>query len=880
MTQMRLSLSNFRSYDSATWQFDQPLTLIQGKSGAGKSTIFQAIYWLLYGGYKVRNTAPHSGKSHTWVELELDDLVIRRDTKPNRLTLSDGQRLLEGAEAQQVIDKRFGPADYWLATSYIQQGQRCALLTASDRLSILNRLSFSDDDPDELISRIEERLATETRLLQQYEDDYRQEASQAEEAHPTNPEATPATVTQLEEERRLLTETVAQLQLQHDKNLAKAQLRDELQRQLDQLEAEIVPIDPQLPAQIERLHQAYQQHLAYTRDRPRVEEINRQLAQLPSEYPGDLDRALVEWDIRLQGEEICQRWGVPYQQEAIDAHLERLRQRDAYRKYRQAVTRAGEIDQLLSSLPEGTIEEKELWQIEQDYAIYRDSAAKCAKWNIPYDQASLADRLATLDQLIERAKRVEEDRRKLAEATRLDSEITQLESKLAKLPLTPIPDDKTPLLEERTRQLDIAKRAAQLLPCPHCQGSVRYHEGKLFPDTVRPVDPKVAKALTQEVEALRQQVAQRSSILWERQTIEAKRAPLIKRLEELRYARAAYGQIGDVPQFDLPRLTREREELSQVVVGQVDLELARGRAERLRLQRERDALDLTPVAEVDLTTAEQAYRQLSHVRVIDVPDPRPAQQRRLLEAELAQLTTTDITGWESLPQLRQRLSQQERAQQLIPQRDSLRATIDGLAFDPVDQQLSAAKEQLATVTARHRLDRYSVEMAEYRAYLSAKERELASYRQAVTALANLKSIAQRVQHELLESVVATINSRMEEALGILFEEPISVSLSLYRELKNKKVKPQVNLLISYRGGSYDNIGQLSGGEGDRVSLALAIALNYISGSPFLLLDETLASLDGTYREACTKCLRILDDRKVLVISHEDVEGNYDSCLTI
>jgi len=113
-----------------------------------------------------------------------------------------------------------------------------------------------------------------------------------------------------------------------------------------------------------------------------------------------------------------------------------------------------------------------------------------------------------------------------------------------------------------------------------------------------------------------------------------------------------------------------------------------------------------------------------------------------------------------------------------------------------------------------------------------------------------------------------------------------VTLQLYKQLKTKKrTKPSVNLKIHYRGAEYDNVNQMSGGEGDRVSLGLVLALNRVSTSPILLLDECMASLNDALRESCLQSLRDSvpqgdGGKTILCINHEDVEGNYDDVIRL
>ena len=49
---MKLILENIKSYTNKTFEFNDGITLIQGKSGSGKSSIFHAILFVLFGKFK------------------------------------------------------------------------------------------------------------------------------------------------------------------------------------------------------------------------------------------------------------------------------------------------------------------------------------------------------------------------------------------------------------------------------------------------------------------------------------------------------------------------------------------------------------------------------------------------------------------------------------------------------------------------------------------------------------------------------------------------------------------------------------------------------------------------------------------------------------
>ena len=98
---IQLTLKNFKCYENKVFHFDKGFVLIEGQSGAGKSTILQAIIFVLYGKGKNLKT---SGKTSCSVQLEYEDLIIFRSKSPNKLVINE---MIEGEEAQNIINKKF-----------------------------------------------------------------------------------------------------------------------------------------------------------------------------------------------------------------------------------------------------------------------------------------------------------------------------------------------------------------------------------------------------------------------------------------------------------------------------------------------------------------------------------------------------------------------------------------------------------------------------------------------------------------------------------------------------------------------------------------------------------------------------------------------------
>lgn len=152
----------------------------------------------------------------------------------------------------------------------------------------------------------------------------------------------------------------------------------------------------------------------------------------------------------------------------------------------------------------------------------------------------------------------------------------------------------------------------------------------------------------------------------------------------------------------------------------------------------------------------------------------------------------------------------------------------------------------------------------------------------ITALQNLYQTSIVVECKRLQEITDMINIYCTEICSKIFDDPISVTLNLFKTQKSdKRIKPNVNLTINYNGVEYDSVSQLSGGEAVRVSIALILSLAKVSDTRILLLDECFGALNASLREDCLKTIRkyVSKNTTVLVISHEDVEGYYDSVIS-
>jgi len=177
---MLLSLKDFKCYEDKTFSFkSEPITLICGHSGAGKSTILEAIEWVLYG---KKDVVPiDNSKAKTKVAFSFKDSgnlsfvcpvnsfsvrIVRTKIKfsvcfkwtEGRKTVT---KKLREIEAEDYISRRYGSNLMWRYACYASQShEQFFNLKASLRASYLCSVAFrpSEGDPIEIIQKLQKYI--------------------------------------------------------------------------------------------------------------------------------------------------------------------------------------------------------------------------------------------------------------------------------------------------------------------------------------------------------------------------------------------------------------------------------------------------------------------------------------------------------------------------------------------------------------------------------------------------------------------------------------------------------------------------------------------------------------------------------------------------
>ena len=144
----------------------------------------------------------------------------------------------------------------------------------------------------------------------------------------------------------------------------------------------------------------------------------------------------------------------------------------------------------------------------------------------------------------------------------------------------------------------------------------------------------------------------------------------------------------------------------------------------------------------------------------------------------------------------------------------------------------------------------------------------------------LKEKYNEAEIKALETTIYSINQHTKHYIDTFFSDHQLIA-ELQSIHKGKAQSLKINTIVNYKGNEYDNIGQLSGGEFDRCTLASICGINSMLNSPMLVLDESLASLDADTNTEILRFLKELAEEKlILVCSHEAVQGIFDNVIEI
>lgn len=1000
---MKVTLKGFKCHVDSTYEFTDNLTLISGPSGAGKSSIFSAIYWCLYG--SLRGIYDHTGTvTQCHVLIETDRFFIYRQGRPNLLKYNfKGESVIyEDDVAQELIKREFGPKEVWLACAYNEQGSRCTLITSSnpERMEVLNNLSFSTDDPEACIERIDEEIKSVQKDLHTLQVTYNTEVEMINRELTTKPIGKYITSDSLPSLRISITDRKKELLAFQEKKLEQSRIKgiyytlnEELKIKENNLEISLkkrqvnqvtLPLDTLRSKmketkihleklESERLEQSRLNGL-YTSLFKDLRELENELSKIIEPLPitdslidvkNELDRKKYEFQhyTNVKSEQIMlkkmydelvtnivnkEKQSIPPTidinalvikiNNLVQVITEEKKKKEEYDKLKVL---HNEIVKILDNCDKewrtkSSFTQEQLYEIKNKERL-RDSNVNLAKLaNIEYNKSVIINEISKLKRDLESAPIIEVKLKTIRK-------IRELQTELSKLPL--LNDNVT------TEMLNIAhtrynemRKGTECLSCPHCGKSVRYLNSKLLIGEAAPVSVEELKQAYEE-----------TTKLYSALEVKTKKENLLNELSKLS---SEVNPNETLIPIDV-NFTSERITLLEKIEV-IDKELSSSLIEKLMLEESyRKRLDeFTSIPSSSFTTVtattedkEREYMnlkaeydkevenikihsnvtkeifelktRLSNIKLIDGLDVKCLD----LEKNVTELVNkiNDIEYMNKIGEKRRKVAQltDEIAKINFLRKDDIeilhertkneyeliiKMIDDAEYFEEIEKKkggINEIKIKIRDIILIPNIDslcldkekevkdlehllinsEYAQEMQKKITATESKRGNISVKHKDLMSLQGLRLTAINVECVQIQATVDAINASMNEILPLIFDNPITVCLRLYKELKSgtrteKKTKAQVNLNVYYKGVEYDSLSSLSGGEGDRVSFALLLSLNRLSPSPFLILDEPFSSLNDELRTCCIEAIRktVSPTKKVICINHEDVEGNYDSVI--
>jgi len=792
---MEIEINNFRCYPKASFQIPTGITLLKGQSGKGKSTVLQALTWCLYG--NIRGVEPNVGSKRSKLNVTIRTNIngknceIYRQKRPNLLRFKVDALEQVGDVAQAQIDDLFGSEEMWKLCCYLEQSLTNPLfrVSASEKMSLLNKVAFADSDPTVYIRKIEELLKEENVRFEVLNQTFKKECDDFK-SFIDSQEIKPEDGRTSEEMKELYSE----------KETLEANLINQRQQQRQH---------HQSSATLELLE-------------TRISEIQTRLEKV-----GDTETSKVEIS------DIKHVLPLLRQHATLKASLETLLQK------------ISELDVQLEEYSEiDTASKEELYTAQNLFDQYSVQSVKCDTLPIEYEAEAIEHHKEFLRCLF-----------KIQPALKLHSQILQIHADLKELPAVVVEESTIKAQEEKIYSL---KLGSNVLKCPSCSQNLLYKNRSL-------VESKYGVSTKEELEKAEAELTE----LKEQHKVVVQRKTLVDQFQH----------VSDMFKEEIGKVTAAEKE----ILGEYAKKYLQEK-EIQDFQKQHSLIHSITYVERPETDIEQIRKGVQKAELLDLQEKLQS-ERESIDLKIEELKDNiGEHGTDSIDTLEERL---QELSHLVKVEGELKTALErclsakaehSTKINPgIDEEILASEKRLDNLRDILEKARVTNEAVRRQSSLKQHRLDVVAGSKRVYNLERLKAIAIEVECKILQQTVDSINSTINVLAESIFEDPIRVELKLYKKLKSKKtVKPGVNIEIHSKGGVYDSPNGMSGGEKDRLSLLLTLALNRLSGAPVVMLDEVFSSLDEATKEHCLRAVRSATlNKNVICVDHNGVEGYYE-----
>ncbi len=876
---MKITVEGFQTYQQKhiVELPDSGVTLIEGASGKGKSTILRAIVWVLYG----KEKSPYSWnstKKKCYVQLELVECVIFRQKNPERLTLTLADTTLSSEEAQAWIIKKWGSRDCWITTSYMEFKRSMLVYgTTAEKIALLEEWAFPDDPPSVWIEKFNKEKKNHQLLV----DDATTHLNVFKKSITIT--VVPDTLSRPIETYTREEKEKAKKELVHYEKLwgtlmqrnqwsalkeSLIQNIEELTRQQTKIEDDIVGDDEiqQLADDITLLeHCEHLQKDVVTL----TERVNNMATTTPEiatiiDTVKNLDHSIQQQNVYESLVKQCLLSKLPATKTEL---VDLVRRLEDVETHYDDVVRYNAIKatcaKVVSAKKKDMYSEDDIAlcrQLEKQYSTYVDTLNK---WKIP---------IVNIDALILSYKRYspilpgltyyDEYRKLLYNYTRskvyeddenLDGEIAEIQTKLAE-----------------------AKQSLDVHSCPHCSKYIRMINNKLAKADAKPSSREEVGELEATLQSLTKQQQQVAKL----KTLHNQYSVFSENDDDFKQAASLNPKLVNVMS-------------SLVIVEAPTISLKQMTEHNTYLEKMKLEKKLIHVVDFDSAFFKQPLKDIMKMKLTAVS---------ILAqwVDASKWTSKQLTLAKTFSNIVQQLKQKQEEVDSLPElpnvdvreileiQKSLRVQLNSSKHEKVkmEKQLVDVLQKMSSIESISSSDVKNT-IDELRVYISEsdtvipyleKKAKIDDYAQVVKKeeemvgkYNQLIEKSKQLEHTLLEQYLSTLNSLIESTIGDLFDDPIYFSFELF-----KGDRPSVRMNLIYKGGNSESITELSNGEQIRVVLAITTALTLTGNFPYLFIDDCIGFLDPDNRERCLNVVKnVLQHKAVYSIAHNETEGDYN-----
>lgn len=941
---MKIKIQGFRCNIDNDYEFENgKLTLLKGESGIGKSTIFQAIYWCLYGSLRnIKSNTCNIKRSNVILEFDEYNLIINRINNPCLLTVIYNNQKYENEIAQDIIKSYFGTKEVWKACCYIEQGEKCSFLSMnnSEKMEFLNMISFNMDNPENYIEKVENKIKEYQNIFTDFNSKYTFNYDRL--CKMNYYQDITQTIEDLQNELLNLDKLKDEIYTKVLNNNKSKGIKETFEQDLikrrkfikiydDKLLEDKQKILEEKEKTLTKMNESTnkkQQYLYFLNIYNKKQELQKKLNTYPKfdDMYKDITENLYYETINQRNKynkfiEKCNIFKITL--EFLNKEKEQAKK---ILEYNKLITEINRVKTFLIVIPE--FNEDDI-KINQDNLNNLNTELKTK--NDYYDEQIKFknEELKTYnDNITQQRNKVEELNIKLNNKLKiLYDEIVKLENDI-KREYSIEKNNVTNTYNNESYQLNLRlNELNNVILCPHCNGGLKINNGCIIKSTENIADKDIILNLISKSKEdyqlnltnLDDRYNSDLNKLKERYLLESKTINeefqdlLTKEKTSLNELIKIYNNIISKDINNETKIIRNKiynieNELKKLY--DTKMKIANMKEQNIKVENELSRLKKL-IDDLDIDATKELYdvskcNEILQLQYVDMPklDEKIIKQKleynnilkeynslqdideKFLCIDFENINLEDIDKIKKdidtlkldiQNLLKNKYEYEENIKNITELESKLKSIfIDNNIeneYNLIIQKINKINEDI--LKAKQNLE-YTNLYNETNLYFQQREQ----YNTVLTYYNEFKKICIETEIQQLEISINTINNVLNQILINLFDSPINISIQFFKELKtDKRIKTQINMLLNYKGVEYDNINQLSGGEVDRISLALTLAFNFVFNSSFLLLDECMSSLNENFRNLCLKELKKFN-KTIIAVNHEDIEGYYDNVIRL